>query len=115
MRSLSVVIPSHNRPDLLRECLASVLLHAPPGTEVLVVDDGSPGGAVTEVARTFGAQSVRLPRRRGFCVAANTGIAAAGGAVIELLNDDTQVTQGWAESAPQAPPVAGAWTESCQL
>ncbi len=63
------------------------------------MDDGSPGGAVTEVARTFGAQSVRLPRRRGFCVAANTGIAAAGGAVIELLNDDTQVTQGWAESA----------------
>lgn len=66
---------------------------------MLVVDDGSPGGVVTEVARTFGAQVVRLPRRRGFCAAANAGLAAASGQVVELLNDDTQVTPGWAEPA----------------
>jgi GT2 family glycosyltransferase len=35
----------------------------------------------------------------GFAVAANRGIAAATGAVIELLNDDTQVTAGWADAA----------------
>src|SRR5205814_2348636 len=40
---LSVVIPTHNRPDLLRLCLASVTRHAPPDTEVVVADDGSPG------------------------------------------------------------------------
>src|SRR5207253_3075520 len=39
--SLSIVIPSHNRPDLLHECLRTLTEYAPPGTEILVVDDGS--------------------------------------------------------------------------
>jgi GT2 family glycosyltransferase len=97
---LSIVIPSHNRPDLLRLCLATVLRHAPPATEVLVVDDGSPGGSVATAAGTFaGVRVVSLPLRRGFCAAANAGIAAARGPVVELLNDDTEVTAGWAEAA----------------
>jgi GT2 family glycosyltransferase len=98
--NLSVVIPSHNRPDLLAACLRSVRRHAPPGTQVLVVDDGSLGGSVTAAARTFsGVEVLRLPQRRGFCVAANAGVAAAGHPVVELLNDDTEVTAGWAEPA----------------
>jgi GT2 family glycosyltransferase len=40
-----------------------------------------------------------LPKQSGFCVAANTGIQAARGAVVELLNDDTEVTAGWAQAA----------------
>ncbi len=64
---------------------------------MLVVDDGSPGAAASAAARDFGARAVRLPRRRGFCAAANAGIAAATGAVVELLNDDAEVTAGWAE------------------
>ena len=43
MSSLSIVIPSHNRPDLLRACLGSVLRHMPANTEVIVVDDASAG------------------------------------------------------------------------
>ena len=42
---------------------------------------------------------VRLPRRRGFCGAANAGVRAARASVVELLNDDTEVTAGWAEAA----------------
>jgi GT2 family glycosyltransferase len=96
---LSIVIPSHNRPDLLQLCLASVRAHAPPETEVIVVDDGSPGAVVSEVAVAFGVTAIRHARSRGFAAAANRGIAAASGRVIELLNDDTQVTAGWAEAA----------------
>lgn len=107
---LSVVIPSHSRPDLLAACLRSVVRHVPPGSEVLVVDDGSPGGRVTGLAREFGVGALRLPRRRGFCVAANAGIAATRGRVVELLNDDAEVTAGWAEPALAAfaDPVIGA-------
>lgn len=98
--SLSVVIPSHNRTDLLRPCLASVQQHAPAGTEVLVVDDASAGVTVSRVAAEFPDVGVlRLPARRGFCAAANAGVRAARHAVVELLNDDTEVTAGWAESA----------------
>jgi GT2 family glycosyltransferase len=97
---LSVIIPSHNRPDLLRLCLASVARHAPAGTELLVVDDASPGGAVTGAARAFpGVGVLRLQRHVGFCAAANAGVGAARGAIVELLNDDTEVTAGWAEAA----------------
>lgn len=98
--SLSIVIPSHNRADLLRLCLAGVLRHAPAGTEVLVVDDGSPDGIVSATASSFpGVTVLRLSRQRGFCAAANAGVEAARHSIVELLNDDTEVTAGWAEAA----------------
>jgi GT2 family glycosyltransferase len=97
---LSIVIPTHHRSDLLRACLATVTAHAPPNTEILVVDDASPRGAAGRVAQDFaGVQVVRLPRQRGFCAAANAGIAVARGPIVELLNDDTEVTPGWASAA----------------
>jgi GT2 family glycosyltransferase len=97
---LSIVIPSHNRADLLQACLASVCRHAPAGTEVLVVDDGSPGQCVSRTACAFpGVSVLRLPRQAGFCAAVNAGVAVCRGEVIELLNDDTEVTAGWAEAA----------------
>jgi GT2 family glycosyltransferase len=97
---LSIVIPSHNRPDLLRACLSRVTRYAPHGTEILVVDDGSPGGAVSAVASTFPqVRCLRSPHRRGFCRAVNAGIEAATSAVVELLNDDTEVEPDWAAPA----------------
>jgi GT2 family glycosyltransferase len=98
--TLSIVIPSHHRADLLRCCLQSVQAHAPADSEILVVDDGSPQALVTRVAQSFtGVRVIRLERQRGFCVAANVGVRAASGAIIELLNDDTEVTPAWAETA----------------
>jgi GT2 family glycosyltransferase len=100
MSSLSIVIPSHNRADLLRLCLASVARFAPPGTEVIVVDDGSPGAAVSRAAGEFpGVKVVRRAKAGGFCAAANAGITAATAPVVELLNDDAEVTEGWADAA----------------
>jgi glycosyltransferase involved in cell wall biosynthesis len=97
---LSIVIPSHNRCDLLRACLSSLTRHAPADTEIIVVDDGSPNGSASAVAGEFApARAIRLPRQRGFCVAANTGIHAARHPIVELLNDDTEVTAGWADAA----------------
>lgn len=97
---LSIVIPSHNRTDLLRRCLASVRQHAPADTEILVVDDASPAHAVSRTAGDFaGVRVVRLPRRRGFCAAVNAGIRAARHPIVELLNDDTEVTAGWVQAA----------------
>lgn len=96
---LSIVIPSHIRADLLVDCLLSVTNHAPTGTEIIVVDDGSKGGIVSQTARQFvGTRIIRTPGL-GFCAAANRGIAAATGTIVELLNDDTIVESGWAEPA----------------
>jgi GT2 family glycosyltransferase len=97
---LSIVVPSHSRPDLLALCLETVFRFKPAGTQVVVVDDGSKDGCVSGVAKKFaGVQVIYHPKAIGFCVAANAGIAAATGDVVELLNDDTEVTAGWAEAA----------------
>jgi GT2 family glycosyltransferase len=96
---LSIVIPCHNRPDLLRLCLASVHQHAPPETEILVVDDGSEGGVVTRLAHAQATRVLSFPHQQGFCVAVNAGVRSATGEFVELLNDDTEVTANWAEAA----------------
>jgi GT2 family glycosyltransferase len=91
--------------------LESVTLHAPAGTEIVVVDDGSVDGMVTTTAAPFPlVRTLRLPQRRGFCAAANAGIAATSQPIVELLNDDAEVTPGWADAALNAfaDPIVGA-------
>jgi GT2 family glycosyltransferase len=98
--ALSIVIPSHNQPELLRTCLASVQRHAPTGTELLVIDDCSREAVVSEAARAFaGVRILRTSQRSGFCLCANLGVAASRNSIVQLLNDDTEVSPGWAEAA----------------
>jgi GT2 family glycosyltransferase len=97
---LSIVIPSHHRSDLLRRCLATVRRHASPETEIIIVDDASPQQCACRVALEFsGVRIVQLERQRGFAAAANAGIRASRGDIVEMLNDDTEVQAGWARAA----------------
>ncbi|MEW4567451.1 glycosyltransferase family 2 protein [Tautonia sp. JC769] len=110
--TLSVVIPSHNGRDLLPACLESLRSHRPDGIdlEVIVVDDASRDGSAEWVNAHFPeVRLIRLERNGGFCVAANAGIAAARGAFIQLLNNDAEVCDGWAEAglAPFRDPGVG--------
>lgn len=95
----SFIIPTHNRTDLLRACLQAVIRHAPAGSEIIVVDDASPDKAASALASGLGVRAVRLDRQRGFAVAANAGIRASHGNIVEMLNDDTEVQPGWADAA----------------
>ncbi len=99
--SLSIVIPTHQRQDLLRACLQSVESLAPPKTDILVVDDASPARGDLSRRRRVSSESVAFACRAvsGFAVAANTGLREARGEIVEFLNDDTEVTAGWAEPA----------------
>src|SRR5213592_1120875 len=96
----SIVIPTHHRCDLLRRCLAAVQQHASADADIIVVDDASPNQSASRVAEEFrGVRIVRQDRRRGFAAAANAGIRASRGAIVEMLNDDTEVQPGWADAA----------------
>lgn len=96
----SIIIPTHHRCDLLRACLKAVHENAPPATEIIVVDDDSPNRCASRTAQEFAnVRVVRLERRRGFAFAANAGIRASRGDIVELLNDDTEVQHGWADAA----------------
>jgi GT2 family glycosyltransferase len=109
--TLSIVIPSYRRDDLLERCLRSVVRTVPQQCEILVVDDASPGGIISLKASEFSrVRCLRLPKKQGFCIAANRGIAATSGEIVQLLNDDTEVEDYWFEAPLRAfePPHVGA-------
>jgi GT2 family glycosyltransferase len=110
-----VVIPTYNGRELLARCLASIEEHRPVDSdvpiEVVVVDDASTDGTAAWLASEHpGVHLVRLERNGGFCAAANAGISAARGRIIQLLNNDTEVGAGWIEAglAPFADAAVGA-------
>ena len=108
----SVVIPSYNGRKLLETCLASVERHMPAdgSVEVIVVDDASTDDTVAWMRDNHPSiRLVSLAINGGFCAAANLGIAAARGAVVQLLNNDTEVSAGWIEAGlkPFADPQVG--------
>ena len=59
---ISVIIPTKNRCDLLRETLDSVLAQTYPDWEVIVVDDGSEDGTL-EMLESFSDERVRFIKR----------------------------------------------------
>jgi O-antigen biosynthesis protein len=98
MLSLSIVIPNYNGLDHLKRCLPSVCRFAPAGTQIIMVDDASKDSSVTWTRRHFpGVEVLQLAENKGFCGAVNAGIESADGDVVELLNNDTEVREGWAQ------------------
>ncbi|MDQ1375306.1 MAG: hypothetical protein QOJ09_2644 [Actinomycetota bacterium] len=92
---LSVVVPTRDRPALLRACLTSVLESVDEGDEVLVVDSASTDPAVAEVVAEAGVRYTRceLP---GVCRARNAGVRAATHDLIAFVDDDVRVSRQWA-------------------
>jgi GT2 family glycosyltransferase len=111
--NLSVVIPTTGKRRWLEPCLAALARAWPHSLdlEVLVVVDGPPRDEISWIPQAHPEVTVlQRPESGGFCQAANTGLAAARGAVIQFLNDDTEVLPGWAEAglAPFADPAVAA-------
>ncbi|MFQ3591825.1 MAG: glycosyltransferase [Gemmataceae bacterium] len=95
---LTIVVPSHNRPDRLHTCLSSLTRFSPPGTRLLVVDDASPQAAISRVACSFkGVELLRRPTQGGFCKAVNAALTQVNSPFVQILNDDTEVTPNFVE------------------
>jgi len=88
---ISVVIPTKNRCDLLRETLDSVLGQTYPDWEVIVVDDGSEDGTL-EMLESFSDERVRFIKRDrmpgGAPVCRNIGAEMAQGEWLVFLDSD---------------------------
>jgi N-acetylglucosaminyl-diphospho-decaprenol L-rhamnosyltransferase len=84
--ALSIVIVAYQSGEFLRRCLPAV---ADSTGEIVVVDNGSPGGETARLCAGF--SNIRLIERErndGFGSAANAGVAATEGHWILLLNPD---------------------------
>ena len=88
MPLFSIVIPTFNRANLLRESLASIKAQKFHDFETIVVDDGS-GEDIEAVTRTSELPVRYLPlTNSGQGAARNFGIAAAQGDYITFLDSD---------------------------
>ena len=89
---ISVIIPTHNRPELLKRAVGSVLNQTCQDFEIIIVDDGLDKRA-DEVINSF--DDFRLKyfqhsEEKGGSAARNTGIKNARGEFIAFLDDDDE-------------------------
>jgi glycosyltransferase involved in cell wall biosynthesis len=94
----SVVVPTHDRLDVLAEVLAALdEQRGAPDFEIVVVDDGSARATATYLAGRRGARpsTVLSQAKRGPAAARNLGVAAARGERVAFLGDDTVPAPGW--------------------
>ena len=87
---VSVIVPTYNRPLLLREALCSILAQSFKDFEIIVVNDA--GCEVDSIIKPLKLQgrilSLRHEVNRGLGAARNTGVRAARGRYIAYLDDD---------------------------
>jgi mycofactocin glycosyltransferase len=92
-RDLAVVIPAHDRPELLDACLRGL-----GPVEITVVDDASlDAAAIRRVAEAHGARLVRHATNQGPAAARNTGLAHTDAPIVAFLDSDCTVPPGWLE------------------
>lgn len=86
---VSVVIPTYNRPELLRETIACVLRQTVAPREIIVVDDGMGDDTRQMIEANYAGAVIYLREaHQGVQVARNMGIARAQGSWIATLDDD---------------------------
>jgi hypothetical protein len=88
-----VVIPTHQRRELLRRAIASVLAQTNPDFELIVIDDGSTDGTKEMIT----ALEDHDPRLRyswqpnaGVAAARNTALRLARGGIVAFLDSDNR-------------------------
>lgn len=97
---LSIIIPTHNRPQLLPRAVESALEQTVEDFEVIVVDDGSTEPVnLPEHPRL---RIVALSGRRGVAAARNLGTKLAQGKYVTYLDDDDQLLPHMAAVSLQA-------------
>ncbi len=89
---VSVIIPTHNRANLLKRAIKSVLSQGYRDFELIIVDDASTDGTESTV-NNFQDSRIKYvchQKNKGGSAARNTGIQMSKGKYIGLLDDDDQ-------------------------
>ena len=97
---ISIVIPTYNRKDQLRQCLESCFAQDYPQDdfEVIVVDDASSDGT-KDMLRELSQQSPNLryffQRHKGPAAARNLGLKQSRAEVVGFTDSDCILSKNW--------------------
>ncbi len=87
---VSVIVPTYNRPDMLREALTSILNQSYQNYEIIVVNDG--GINIESIIHQLNSKGnityVKHNINKGLAASRNSGISLAKGKYIAYLDDD---------------------------
>ncbi|MBC7926754.1 MAG: glycosyltransferase family 2 protein, partial [Bryobacteraceae bacterium] len=114
----SVVIPNWNGRDLLEKYLPSVVaaVAGHPGSEVIVVDNGSEDGSADYLRSHFPqVRLLALPKNLGFGGGSNAGFRAAKNDIVVLLNSDMRVDSGFLQPLLDGFTDENVFAVSCQI
>jgi GT2 family glycosyltransferase len=103
--TISVIVPTYNRPESLERCLRALAAQtlAPRRFEVIVCDDGTSPPVSIRLAALLveigGALQVRVERQanQGPAAARNLGAALARGRYLAFTDDDCEPAADWLE------------------
>ena len=87
MPTVSIIIPTRNRPQLLRRAVESARA-AGRDIEIIVVDDASADETASVCRELPGIKCIRLERNQGTAGARNVGILASSADFVAFLDDD---------------------------
>jgi glycosyltransferase involved in cell wall biosynthesis len=90
---VSAIIPTKNRPEMLRRALQSVAMQSYAPIEIIVVDDGSTDhtkAVVDAFNETYDLSYIKNDTSQGAPRARNQGIEAANGVFVAGLDDDDE-------------------------
>lgn len=103
-RTVSIIIPTRDRLDLLRPCLDALAKGVDEAVEIVIVDNDS----AEHETRAYLAQLAERPRFKvvsapgpfNFSAICNLGVEASSGEIVCLLNNDTELeTPDWLDRA----------------
>jgi len=108
---VSVIILYWNGYDDTRATIQSLLHCTPTAAEIVVCDNGSDINGAALFSKEFGdaIRCVRFPENYGVTGGFNAAISQADRPFVVILDDDTEVTEGWLEAllaAMEDPQVA---------
>jgi len=105
---ISIIIATHNRPQLLTRTLDSVARQTYRPLEVVIVDDGS-GNATRQAVHDWGRRarpgfrlSYQWQENQGPATARNRGVEASSGERVQFLDDDDLLCPGALEYLARA-------------
>ena len=97
-KNIAVVILNWNGKNMMERFLPSVLQHTPQA-DIVVADNASTDNSLEFLQEHYPhVRQIVLDENYGFCKAVNVGIKAAKTPYVILLNNDTQVLDGFVKN-----------------